>query len=172
LIGIYNFKPPDEVALRSVQVTDEQPVANVNLLALWDFAIFDGTVQGRINFVGNKPEGTEILLVSAFVDVPDLNNIANSLGSIGGIPLPLTNPNPEQSYEISVRKGAYKFIGVFWKGKSNDPKSIRCIGFYPDPANPSRPGAVSVPPEGVASGIDFVADFSTLPEGVRLGKTQ
>lgn len=169
LIGIYGFNPPN-ISLRSVEVTAAQPVVEVNLLALWDFANFDGTIKGKVRLNGNWPNDTQVILLAAFTDIPDLQNIANSLGALGGLPLPITSPAQERVYEISVRNGDYKFIGLFWKGKkSNDPKDIRCIGFYPNPGNPLRSGEFSVPKNGTVSEINFVADFSTLPEGVKLG---
>ncbi|MDZ7290711.1 MAG: hypothetical protein ONB44_23375 [candidate division KSB1 bacterium] len=172
LMGIYGFKPPFEFALQSVQVTKERPVAdNVDVFALWTFTQFDATIEGKITFAGNWPEDTETILLGAFVEVPDLKNMATSLGLLGGLPLPITSAGKERDYEIAVRNGAYKFIGVFWKGKKIDWKDIRCIGFYPDPANSSRPGAVQIAPAGTVSGINLVVDFSTLPEGVKLGGT-
>jgi len=174
LMGIYGFNPPVDFALKPVQLTESQPVLdNVNVYALWAFTQFDATIAGRITFAGAWPEDTEILLLGSFADIPDLNNIANSLGLLGGIPLPITKPgtgNKELDYTTSVRNGSYKFIGAFWKRKGdNDPKHIRCIGFYPDPINSSRPGGLEIASNGTASGVDFVVNFSTLPDGVKLG---
>lgn len=174
LMGIYGFNPPVDFALKPVQLTESQPVSDdVNVHALWAFTQFDATLAGRVTFAGAWPDDTEVLLLGAFTGIPDLDNIANSLGLLGGIPLPITKPgtdNKELDYTTSVRNGLYKFIGAFWKRKGdNDPKHIRCIGFYPDPANLSRPGELQVAPEKTAEGVNFVIDFSTLPEGVKLG---
>jgi hypothetical protein len=170
LLGIYGVKLPLEFSLRQVQVTKEHPIVdNVEIAALWSFAQFDGTIQGELTFAGNWPEDTEAVLLGVFAEIPDLNNIANSLGLLGGIPLPITSGGKARAYETSVRNGDYKFIGVFWKGKNIKWENIRCVGFYPDPVNPTRPGIVSVPPGGTVTGINFVADFATLPDGVKLG---
>ncbi len=174
LMGIYGFNPPLEFSLKAVELTREQPVAdNLNVFALWTFTQFDATLEGQVTFAGTWPADTEVLLLAAFVEVPDLNNIANSLGLLGGIPLPITKPGTNDNklaYKTSVRHGAYKFIGAFWKRKGdNDPKHIRCIGFYPAAPNSPRPGDLEIAPEGTASHVDFVVDFSTLPDGVKLG---
>lgn len=174
LMGIYGFNPPVDFALKPVQLTESQPVSdNVDVHALWAFTQFDATLAGRVTFAGTWPEDTEVLLLGAFSGIADLDNIANSLGLLGGIPLPITKPGTgakELDYTTSVRNGSYKFIGAFWKRKGdNDPKHIRCIGFYPDPANPSRPGELQVAPEKTVEGVNFIIDFSTLPDGVKLG---
>jgi hypothetical protein len=174
LMGIYGFNPPLEFSLKSVELTREQPVFdNLNVVALWTFTQFDASIEGKITFAGDWPANTEVLLLAAFADIPDLNNIANSLGLLGGIPLPITKPgrnDNELAYKTSVRYGSYKFVGVFWKRKGdNDPKHIRCIGFYPNPANSSRPGEFEIAPEGSARDVDVTVDFSTLPDGVKLG---
>ncbi|MGH7601635.1 MAG: hypothetical protein ACREOI_35185 [bacterium] len=174
LMGIYGFNPPVDFALKPVELTESQPVFdNINVYALWAFTQFDATLAGTVTFAGTWPEDTEVLLLGTFSGIPDLDNIANSLGLLGGIPLPITKPATDDNdldYTTSVRNGSYKFIGAFWKRKGdNDPKHIRCIGFYPDPANPSRPGEVQVAPEKTAEAVNVVIDFSTLPDGVKLG---
>jgi hypothetical protein len=142
---------------------------NVDVYALWAFTQFDATIAGTMTFAGDWPDDTETVLLGAFSQVPDLNNLANSLGFLGGIPLPITNGGRESNYDIAVRNGEYKFIGVFWKGKNIKWENIRCLGFYPDPANASRPGALQIAKEGTANNINFTVDFSTLPDGVKLG---
>ncbi|MDZ7343221.1 MAG: hypothetical protein ONA90_01775, partial [candidate division KSB1 bacterium] len=127
-------------------------------------------IHGTITFAGEWPEDTETVVLGGFTEIPDLNNIVNSLLLLGGIDIAVPKFVAKHNYQMAVRHGEYKFIGLFWKGRHIDWRDIRAIGFYRDPNNPSRPGALQVGPNGTISGIDFVADFSTLPDGVKLGK--
>ena len=173
LLGLYGFTPPVAFSLKSVQITNEQPVAeNIDVYALWAFSQFDAGIEGKLKLTGAWPSNTDVVLLGALIAVPDLKNLDLSvIGLLGGLPLPITKPatdsDSERNYAISVRNGDYKFIGVFWKGKGSN--NIRCIGFYRDPANTTRPGSTSVPKDGKVSGFDLAADFSTLPDGVKLG---
>jgi hypothetical protein len=170
LLGFYGFKPPLEASLRPVHLTKEKPVATgVDIFALWSFAQFDARIQGTITFVGEWPEDTESVVLGGFNEIPDLKNISNSLLLLGGIDLAVPKFVSSHRYQMAVRNGVYKFVGLFWKGRKIAWQDIRAIGFYRMPEDPSRPGTVQVDPNGTVSGIDFVADFSTLPDGVRLG---
>jgi len=173
LLGLYGFIPPLTFSLKAVQVTEEKPVAeNIDVFALWSFSQFDASIEGKLKLTGAWPGNTDVVLLGALVAVPDLKNLDLSvIGLLGGLPLPITKPategDGERSYGISVRNGEYKFIGVFWKGKGSN--NIRCIGFYRDPANAALPGSTAVSKDGKVSGFDILADFSTLPDGVKLG---
>lgn len=173
LLGIYGFTPPVSFSLKSVEVTQDNPVAeNIDIFALWSFSEFDASIEGNLKLTGEWPNNTDVVLLGAFVAVPDLQNLDLSvIGLLGGLPLPITKPATsdasERAYGISVRNGEYKFIGIFWKGKGSN--NIRCIGFYRDPANPAQPGSASVFQNGEVTGINFTGDFSTLPDGVKLG---
>jgi hypothetical protein len=172
LLGFYGFTPPLEASLKPVHLTEEQPVASgIDIFALWGFAQFDARIQGTITFVGEWPEDTESVVLGGFTEIPDLNNITNSLLLLGGIDLAVPTFVSSHRYQMAVRNGTYKFVGLFWKGRKIAWQNIRAIGFYRAPGDPSKPGTVQVDPEGTISGIDFVADFSTLPEGVKLSAT-
>ncbi len=173
LLGFYGFKPPLEANLKSVSLTREQPVAaNIDIPALWAFAQFDAHVEGDLSLVGLWPSDTERLVMGGFTNVPDLDNFGISvLGLLGGInySLPSDEKRYPHHYSMAVRNGEYKFIGVFWKGENTPWDKIRCIGYYRAPNNPSQPGQFTLPFQGRITGIDFSADFNTLPDGVKLG---
>jgi hypothetical protein len=172
LLGIYGFTPPVSFSLKSVEVTPDKPVAeNIDIFALWSFSEFDASIEGNLKLTGEWPSNTDVVLLGAFIAVPDLKNLDLSvIGLLGGLPLPITKPATsdaaERAYGISVRNGEYKFIGIFWKGKGSN--TIRCIGFYRDPTNPTQPGSAAVSKNGEVTGINFTGDFSTLPDGVKL----
>jgi hypothetical protein len=73
------------------------------------------------------------------------------------------------SYFAPVKSGKYKFIALFWKGKTTSLEDIRAIGIYRCPNDTSRalPNSVEVNPNAAIGNIDFEADFSTLPVGVK-----
>jgi len=174
LLGFYGFKPPLEANLKAVSLTREQPVAaNIDIPALWTFAQFDGRVEGDLTFLGTWPSDTEMVVMGGFNQVPDLENFGlSALALLGGINFTLPKNVPSYHYELAVRTaptGEYKFIGLFWKGRNISWEKIRCIGYYRAPDNPAQPGQFTLPPQGRITGIDFSADFNTLPEGVKLG---
>lgn len=171
LLGFYGFDPRTLSArLQPVNLTNDQPVADhVDIVALWSFAQFDAHVEGEITFQGQWPEDTEIVLLGAFNVMPDLNNIVNSLVFIGGIDFAVPRFVESYRYRMAVRNGQYQFLGLFWKGRGLAWDKIRAIGFYPAANDPSKPGQFTLPPNGTISNINFVADFGTLPDGVKIG---
>ena len=170
LLGFYGFKPPLQADLLGVELTEQHPVAsNVDIFGLWNFAQFDARVEGDLTFVGTWPEDTEMVLLGGFNRVPDLDNLLTALGFLGGINFTLPRNVSAHHYEMAVRNGEYQFLGIFWKGRNIGWDKIRCIGFYRAPDDPAKPGKFTVGPSGRITGINFIADFNTLPDGVDLG---
>lgn len=178
LLGFYGFNPfTFEASLKNVELTEADPVAaNIRIPALWGFTNFDGRIEGRLTFAGSWPEDTEIVVMGAFTQIPDLDNIGlSTLLSLGGINFTLPKNVAFHDYELNVRKkendqlAEYKFIGLFWKGHDISWEDIRCIGYYRSASDPTRPGSITMLPEGPVAGIDFTADFNTLPDGVKIG---
>jgi len=172
LLGFYGFDPfTFQASLKNVELTEQNPEAtDIYVPALWGFTTFDARVEGTLTYRGNWPEDTEIVVMGGFTQVPDLNDIGLAvLLSLGGINFTLPQNVTSYQYELAVRKGDYKFVGLFWKGRNIPWDKIRCIGFYPAANDSTMPGSFSLPPEGRITGIDFVADFNTLPDGVKLG---
>jgi hypothetical protein len=77
-------------------------------------------------------------------------------------------PVDSYSYFAPIGSGKYKFIALFWKGKTTPLDSIRAIGIYrcPDQTAKVYPNSVEVKADSTKSGINFEADLSTLPNGV------
>jgi hypothetical protein len=174
LLGIYGLRLPFEFDVKPVELTKQNPLANsVDLFALWSFSQFDARVEGELTVIGAWPPDTEIVLLGAFINVPDLSNVGNLLGSLGGLPLPVSpSSDAKRPYETAVRNGEYKFIALFWKGKNIDWDEIRLLGYYRDLQDPSKPGHIIVPAQGGISDINFTADFTTLPAGLELPEAQ
>ena len=173
LLGFYGFQPPLQASLKAVTLSREQPIAgSIDVPALWSFAQFDARVEGELVLNGTWPSDTEQLVMGGFNQVPDLDNFGiSALALIGGINFSLPNKEKDypHQYSMAVRNGEYKFVGLFWKGRKISWEKIRCIGFYRAPSDSTKPGEFTLPQNGRITGIDFSADFNTLPDGVKLG---
>lgn len=163
ILGLYT--EPGSFVPASIIISQEVPVADsVDMLANWDLALRDAYIEGDVTFVGQWPADTEILALAMFSIVPQSQLDFLSVKALD-INVPLRVPSFH--YRTPVTSGEYKFISIFWKGKNTSLFDIRAIGFYRSPADTTKPGSVSVGSGATASGIDFIADFNTLPDGVR-----
>ncbi len=168
LLGVYGFEPPFLFELKPVSLeTSTTVVEDVDLTALWNFASADSKIHGRITYAGTKPENTEVVLLAAFFREPDLDDFASSLLDLGGLPLPVPPSGSGRNYELGVEHDDYRLVGLFWKGVDTPIDQMKLIGYYQLPGGNGEPGIVDAPEGGEVFGIDFVADYSTLPEGVR-----
>lgn len=163
LLGLYTA--PNELAPRPVTVSDENPVADsIDIYATWVLALRDARIEGDITFVGAWPKDTQILGLAAFPIVPNLNNPRDLL-QLRAIDVSIPLFVDRYHYRLALARGTYKFIALFWKGTSTPVEKIRPIGFYASRDNLRRPAEITLGPDERATGIDFVADFSTLPDG-------
>ncbi len=168
LLGLYGYFPPFQLELLPVDIVDDNThVQDIDVYALWNFAAADARINGRINFEGTLPSDTEALLVAAFNAPPNFDDFAGSLLLIGGIPLPVSGNRPSTSYELRVFRNDYKLIGLFWKGFSTPLEEMKLIGYYRNPNDITLPGEVTVEEGQNLGGIDFSADFGSLPDGIR-----
>ncbi len=168
LLGVYGFAPPLEFNLLPVSINEETPViTEVDMLALWNFAGSDGRMNGNITFQGTPPPDTEALLLVSLTQPPNFDNLLFSLLFLGGLPLPVSASQNPLSYQLKVFNGTHQFIGLFWKGVGTPLEELKLIGFYRDPAMQDQPGNVEMPENGTVNNIDFIADFNTLPDGIR-----
>ncbi|MGH7450013.1 MAG: hypothetical protein ACRENG_01575, partial [bacterium] len=76
-------------------------------------------------------------------------------------------PVASYSYSAAVNSGKYKFIALFWKGKTSNLADIRAIGFYRCVEDSLLPASAETNTITPATKIDFDANFSTLPGGIR-----
>jgi hypothetical protein len=167
LLGLYGFAPPDQFELRGLSITKENPILeNVNLFALWSFANTSSKISGEIVYHGVPPADTEGVLLIAFTQIPNFNNLLLSLLYMGGMPLPLSTSGNSVDYQLQVFFGEYKYIGAFWKGVNTPLEELVPIGFYPDILSPKKPGSFIAPDNGIVYDINFIADFNTLPDGI------
>lgn len=164
LLGVYGFTLVD-FALLPISIKDNNDLQeDVDMLGLWNFAGADAKVSGTINYSGTRPADTEAVLLAGFTRRPNLDDFATSLLFIGGIPLPMATTGT-RSYELRLFQGHYEFIGLFWKGTSIPIEEMKLIGYYA--VGDSVPGELDLVSGQTVPNINFNADYSTLPEGVR-----
>jgi hypothetical protein len=143
--------------------TQPQPDA-VNMSVDWELAKRDAYIEGDITFAGAMPLDTEIMAIAMFPIIPRTQFEFLTVKALDlNVPLGVQRFH----YRTPVASGEYKFVSVFWKGKSGSIFDVRAIGFYRSAADTTKPGSVTVASGGTATGINLVADFNTLPAGVQ-----
>jgi hypothetical protein len=122
-----------------------------------DFSRVDrrSTLQGRITFLGNWPDNTQVVALAAYKNLADFGTIP---------PLLVFIPTGVSEYDFSVgiAPGTYNYLFVGWLpvGKLDLAQDLRILGAYIDDESMLIP--VEVPADSTVSGIDIVADFANL----------
>lgn len=118
-------------------------------------------ICGTVTFRGAVPESTDVVYVVAYRTFP-----AGPADLFTFLPQPTPPTLPLDSlttfYTLPVPPDHYEWVLAVWKKigtltPSNADTLLMEAGFYRDPADTTRPGAVMV--SGVADSIDFVVDF-------------
>jgi hypothetical protein len=163
ILGIYTV--PGQLSPKTIVISNDQPVADsVDIFADWALSLRDAYIEGDITFKGQWPQDTEILALAYFPIIPRTTLDFLTVKALD-IKVPLFREEPYH-YRTPVGSGEYKFITMFWKGKTTSIFDIRAIGFYRSPADSLQPQAVCVDPNQTVNNINFEVDFSTLPFGV------
>lgn len=166
ILGLYT--DPASFAPRPVEISEAQPVvSDICINADLQLTRRNAFLTGTLSFTGAWPEDTELLALTAFPIVPRPDNPLEFLQVQAiDIAVPVFTEAPFQ-YRMRVPGGSYKFIAVFWKGKSGGLESIRAVGFFACPDSSMLPAGVKVEENATASGIDMLVDLESLPAGVR-----
>jgi hypothetical protein len=167
ILGIYTI--PGQLSPAKVVISADRPVADsVNIFADWALAKRDAIISGKIAFKNKWPEDTEIVALAYFPIIPREQIDFLTVKALD-INVPLFREN-SYDYRTAVSSGEYKFIALFWKGRTTSIFDIRAIGFYHCEKDSLLPQAVAVEKDQTKSGVDFEVDFSTLPHGVNFRK--
>jgi hypothetical protein len=167
ILGIYTA--PGQFTPKPIVVTADKPIADsVNITADWELAKRDAYVEGDITFKSPWPKETEIVAIAFFPIIPRSQIDFLTLKALD-INVPLFREG-SYHYRTAVGSGEYKFITMFWKGKTTSIFDIRAIGFYRAQSDSSQPQFVCVQSGEEKKNINFEVDFSTLPAGVIYGK--
>jgi hypothetical protein len=124
-------------------------------------------VCGVIRFRGTIPESTDKLFVAAYATFPQTCNdlIFNRQPLLPGS-VPYTDSLVP--YSVPLPPGGYEWVLAVWKklgdlhGDARDTTLLRVAGYYRDPEDTTRPGAVLVPSGGVVGDVDFGVNFDSL----------
>jgi hypothetical protein len=122
-------------------------------------------ICGEVRLVGAVPESTDLVVIVAFeqfpIDTLELLNFRPPL------PFPFRVPLGDSiaPYQLGLAAGRYEWVLAVWKKQgpislATANALLREAGFYRDPADPSRPGVVTV--NGATDGIDFTVDFDNM----------
>ena len=115
----------------------------------------EGTIRGRVTFLGTWPDSTAEVRAAVYVEYPPSNFFASLIAFSD--PLPLGTPACE--YTVSLRPGTYEWVIVVWRkeGAFWGPESL--IGTYYAGSDTTWPGAVTVVAGEELGGINITADF-------------
>jgi hypothetical protein len=176
LLGVY-FKFSSNFTIETqIVITDSTPIAQgIDIGANWALAKRDARITGKIKFKDKNQwrTDTDLFVLGCYSDIPKEPNEFFTKFLEGKAFFQLISqrtPVDSLRYQVEVNselggeadKGKYKFLALFWKGKTSTLAEIKAIGFYRCANEPLLPQAVLAPQEAV----DFEADFATLPVGV------
>lgn len=124
-------------------------------------------VCGVVHFLGAVPDSTDWVRIAVYQSVPDS---LDQLLTFAGIsdPLPL---GPDSAIyrccATPLAPGTYAWVLVVWKQRgaldaTSAPALLRAAGWYDDPADSTRPGAVTVTAAAGTGGVTIVADFGRM----------
>ena len=122
-------------------------------------------ISGIVTYRGTVPDSTQAVYVVAYHTFPhsrdSLFTFQPPVQSLQQLPL----GGATAPYSIPVNPGRYEWVVAVWVKQgftlANADSTLRETGSYRDPADTSRPGAVTVLTQPVAS-IDFVIDFGHM----------
>lgn len=160
LLGFYTggFKSilPD-----SVVISKENPVADsVDIYANWDVVSKDASIAGKITYVGEWPDDTQLLLLAVYRIKP-ASDIQFLL--FENVDYTQSVFVDSSSYRLAVGSGVYNYVVLYWVGKSiSKLTDLVELGYYQLPENPGQPGRVEVNSEERKENIDIFVDFNKI----------
>ena len=124
----------------------------------------DSRIEGTVTFQGSWPDDTGVIGVGAFTEIPTPGVLEDYL--LKNVDIDYTVPIFVDSADYKLRvhsSDTLKYIAVLWINNSYDLNTIRDIGFYTDPGDPTQPGTVIVPPHSTLPGVDIIVRFLDIP---------
>jgi hypothetical protein len=170
IIGLYGVDFANfEFAPKEIVINNDHLIADsVNIPAYWELTKRDANLTGTISFKDFqntwRPD-TDFFVLGFYSEIPRSQFDYLNFKAFQFI-LQRT-PVASYSYSAPVAAGKFKFIALFWKGKNSSLNDIKAIGFYRCQDNEKWPNSVNATTGAPVNNIDFEADFSTLPVGVR-----
>jgi len=138
------------------ELTEENPVYEIELYASWSRVDRDAAIEGTIYFNGPFPDNTLATAVAAYIEKPEenvhyllwLKSIDFSVGE-----------NPYH-YRLPIRHGEVGYLAVFWLPERAKLTDFQTVGIYEDPKNPGQPGKLSIKAGQTRQGVDIYVDWS------------
>jgi hypothetical protein len=180
ILGLYGVAlTRGEFSFKEVVISEERPVADsVNIEAYWPFAVRrNANLSGNITFEGQWPADTDFLIVGSYLNTPK-NTFEFFTEILAGKALfqiifqrtPLASYQYNLGVNSELESGEYKFLALFWKGKTGGVLDMHVIGLYhcSDPDDPLLPKVVKAFTDSTVTGLDFKADFrfAAVPIGI------
>ncbi|MGH7602022.1 MAG: hypothetical protein ACREOI_37130 [bacterium] len=172
ILGLYGVDfTKQEFTPKEVVINSDRPVADsVDVRAYWLFTRRDASISGTINFKGAWRADTDFFVLGFYSEIPrsqfDYLNFSSFLFVLQRAPV------ASYTYSAAVNSGKYKFIALFWKGKTSNLADIRAIGFYRCAGDSLLPANVETSTNMPAAQINFDANFAALPGGIRFSAVE
>ncbi|MFZ5519288.1 MAG: hypothetical protein ACOY90_21835 [Candidatus Zhuqueibacterota bacterium] len=142
----------------SFDITQDNPVFEIDLYANWNKVNRDAAIEGTIYFNGPFPENTLATAIAAYQFMPEEN--IHYLLWLKSMDFSIdTNP---YHFRLPIRHGSVNYLAVFWLPERAALSDFQTIGLYRDPNNPAQPGKLSIKADSVISDIDIYADWSLI----------
>ena len=127
-------------------------------------------VCGHVTFRGTVPDSTLALYIVAYSTFPqsraDLFNFLPFPPQ--QLALPAGPGDTVEAYSAPLLNGQYQWILAVWAkvglvitDTANADAHLMAAGYYRDPADTTKPGAITVHSAGTG-GVDFVVDFNNM----------
>ena len=121
----------------------------------------DASIEGNITFRGPWPANTGAVGIGAFTDVPQPGNVLDYYFKNAALDYSIPAFVEGFHYRLRVRSSdTIRYVAVVWISAAYDLASMKDIGYYPNPSDPSKPGTVRLVKDEVRTGIDILVDFS------------
>jgi hypothetical protein len=172
ILGLYGVDfAKQQFTPKEIVIDSGHPVADsVDVHAYWLFTMRDANISGTINFKGAWHADTDFFVLGFYSEIPrsqfDYLNFSSFLFVLQRAPV------ASYSYSAAVNSGKYKFIALFWKGKTTNLADIRAIGFYRCVEDSLFPASAETNANTPAAKINFDANFATLPGGIHFSAVE
>lgn len=143
-------------------ITREDPVFDLELIANWRKVDRDAAIEGDIHFNGPFPANTEAVAVAAFKRKPEKS--VDYLIQLKSLDFSIDEGENPYHFRLPVRSGSVNFIAVFWLPSRAALTAFQTVGIYQDPEHPGQAGSLSLDSGETATGIDIFADWSNIEE--------
>ncbi len=160
LMGIYTGSISSFFPARVVVSKEHPVVEGVDIFANWEVVSKDAAISGTIRYQGQWPTETAMILVAAYRTRPT-TEFQYLLFENMDYSQPLFVDS--SYYRLKVGAGVYNYVVVFSVPKKvSGLADLVTLGYYRDPSDPLRPGAVSVKSGSEARGVDILVDFGSV----------